>query len=300
MKVAIAGSTGMVGTALVAYLKSKGHYVTALKRTVGGPNAFQSVSPDYLEDFDAVINLAGENIAAKRWTEAQKKLIIDSRVSTTTCLAKALAQTKSAKVFLNASAVGIYGNRGSETINEDSASGSGFLASTCKQWEEAAEQAMRPGLRLVRMRIGVVISKNGGALSKMLLPFQLGGGGILGSGQQYMSWISVHDIVRAIEFSMTNEKIAGAVNLTAPNPVTNAEFTRIMGKVLHRPTILPAPGFGLKLILGDMAQEMLLEGNKVIPDKLIANGFKFEYQNLEAALLKEIRPAALEKVGAAE
>lgn len=300
MKVAIAGSTGMVGTALVDYLKSKGHQVTALKRTAGGPSAFQSVSPEYLEEFDAVINLAGENIAAKRWTEAQKKLIIDSRVSTTSCLAKALAQTKTPKVFLNASAVGIYGNRGSESINEDSAAGSGFLASTCKQWEEAAEEAIRPGLRLVRMRIGVVISKNGGALSKMLLPFQLGGGGILGSGQQYMSWISVHDIVRAIEFSMTTQQIAGAVNLTAPNPVTNAEFTRIMGKVLHRPTILPAPGFGLKLILGDMAQEMLLEGNKVTPDKLIANGFKFEYPNLEAALLKEIRPTALERVGAAK
>ena len=142
----------------------------------------------------------------------------------------------------------------------------------------------------MKIRIGVVISKNGGALSKMLLPFQLGGGGILGSGQQYMSWISIHDIVRAIVFILENQSLEGPVNLTAPTPVTNSEFTKIMGKVLHRPTILPAPGFGLKLILGDMAQEMLLEGSKVMPEKLLSAGFKFEYPQLEGALLREIKP----------
>lgn len=279
----------MVGSALVEFLRARGHEITALKRTSDG-RVFESLSPEFLQNFDAVINLAGENIAARRWTDTQKKLIVESRTSTTGALAQALAKTTGDKIFINASAVGIYGNRGGETITEDSGAGTGFLANTCKLWEDSTRAAERPGLRSVQMRIGVVISKSGGALNKMLLPFQLGGGGILGSGQQYMSWISIHDIVRAIDFILNKESITGPVNLTAPNPVTNTQFTGIMGKVLHRPTILPAPGFGLKLLLGDMAQEMLLEGNKVMPAKLLDAGFKFEYPDLEAALKREISP----------
>lgn len=300
MKVAIAGASGMVGKALTEHLRSKGHSVTPIKRNPNaeqnGNNIFELVSPEYLDEFDAVINLAGENIAAKRWSESQKRLIIDSRVKTTSSLARALAASKLPKVFINASAVGIYGNRGAEALTESSQAGNGFLADTCKKWEEAASLAERPGLRTVKIRIGVVISKSGGALSKMLLPFQLGGGGILGSGQQYMSWISIHDIVRAIAFILEDQSVEGPVNLTAPTPVTNSEFTKIMGKVLHRPTILPAPGFGLKLILGDMAQEMLLEGNRAMPEKLLSAGFKFEYPQLEAALIREIRPQTPAKV----
>lgn len=300
MKVAIAGASGMVGKALTEHLRSKGHSVTPIKRNPNaeqnGNNIFELVSPEYLDEFDAVINLAGENIAAKRWSESQKRLIIDSRVKTTSSLARALAASKLPKVFINASAVGIYGNRGAEALTESSQAGNGFLADTCKKWEEAASLAERPGLRTVKIRIGVVISKSGGALSKMLLPFQLGGGGILGSGQQYMSWISIHDIIRAIAFILEDQSVEGPVNLTAPTPVTNSEFTKIMGKVLHRPTILPAPGFGLKLILGDMAQEMLLEGNRAMPEKLLSAGFKFEYPQLEAALIREIRPQTPAKV----
>ncbi|MBU6455732.1 MAG: TIGR01777 family oxidoreductase [Cyanobacteria bacterium REEB67] len=292
MKVAIAGASGMVGTALSQYLTSKGHEVTPLRRNRGGgaDNAFADVTPEYLSKFDAVINLAGENIAEKRWTAEQKKAIEESRTITTGFLARTLAKTSiKPTVFINASAIGFYGNRDAEILTEDSAAGNGFLPIVCKAWEKATEPAKRDGLRVVRARIGVVISKQGGALSKMLLPFQMGGGGILGSGKQYMSWISIHDIVRAFEFLLTSDNIAGPVNLVAPNPVTNEEFTKVLGGVLHRPTILPAPGFALKIILGDMAQEMLLEGNRVKPAKLETAGFTYEYPNLKEAIEREVK-----------
>jgi uncharacterized protein (TIGR01777 family) len=194
-------------------------------------------------------------------------------------------------VFINASAIGIYGNRGSEAITEESSPGAGFLASTCKQWEEAAKPAKRDGLRVVIARLGVVLSKEGGALNKMLLPFQLGAGGVLGSGRQYMSWIEINDLVKAFEFLLENN-VEGVVNMTSPNPATNAEFTSAMAKVLSRPAILPAPAFGLKLILGEMAQEMLLEGSLVLPTKLEKAGFKFDYANLEKALNHELKATA--------
>jgi uncharacterized protein (TIGR01777 family) len=292
MKIAIAGASGMVGKALTKSLTGKGHTVTALKRGNSADQVFVNVSPEYLEGFDAVINLAGENIAAKRWSDEQKKLIVDSRVSTTSFLANALSKTKgSPKVFINASAIGIYGNRGSEAITEESSPGAGFLASTCKQWEEAAKPAKRDGLRVVIARLGVVLSKEGGALNKMLLPFQLGAGGVLGSGRQYMSWIEINDLVKAFEFLLENN-VEGVVNMTSPNPATNAEFTSAMAKVLSRPAILPAPAFGLKLILGEMAQEMLLEGSLVLPTKLEKAGFKFDYANLEKALNHELKATA--------
>jgi len=292
MKIAIAGASGMVGKALTSHLTSKGHQVTALKRVEGGgaENAFV-LTPQILQGFDALINLAGENIAGKRWTDEQKKLIVESRVNTTSFLAKMLADTiGNPKVMINASAVGIYGNRGDEQITEASSEGSGFLASTCKQWEDATLPAKRAGLRVVKARLGVVLSKEGGALNKMLLPFQMGAGGVLGSGHQYMSWIDINDVVRAFAFLLENN-IEGAVNLTAPQPATNADFTKTMAKVLHRPAILPAPAFGLKLILGDMAQEMLLEGNRVLPDRLQKAGFKFEYADLEKSISHELKPA---------
>ena len=292
MKIAIAGASGMVGKALTKSLTGKGHAVTALKRGGSADQVFVNVTPEYLEGFDAVINLAGENIAAKRWSDEQKKLIVDSRVSTTSFLSDALSKTKgSPKVFINASAIGIYGNRGSESITEESSPGAGFLANTCKQWEEAARPAKREGLRVVIARLGVVLSKEGGALNKMLLPFQLGAGGVLGSGRQYMSWIEISDLVKAFEFLLEND-VDGVVNMTSPNPATNAEFTSAMAKVLSRPAILPAPAFGLKLILGEMAQEMLLEGSLVLPAKLEKAGFKFDYANLEKALNHELKATA--------
>ena len=289
MKVAIAGASGLIGKALNQYLTSKGHLVTALKRG-SGDKVYENFDVTTAANFDAVVNLAGENIAGKRWTSEQKQLILESRKRATTYLAEQIQAAKNPIIFISGSAIGYYGNRGNEILTEDSDAGSGFLAATCVEWEAGAEKARREGVRLVKLRTGVVLSKEGGALNKMLLPFQLGGGGILGSGKQYMSWIAMHDTLRVIEFLLTNN-VGGAVNMTAPHPVTNAEFTRVMGKVLHRPTILPAPGFGLKLLLGEMAQEMLLEGSRVLPDKLLKAGFKFELENLETAIEQEIHGA---------
>ncbi|MBS2006359.1 MAG: TIGR01777 family oxidoreductase [Cyanobacteria bacterium SZAS TMP-1] len=296
MKVAIAGASGMVGKALTKYLTSKGHEVTALRRnpaSKGDDDVFLDVTPQYLSNFDAVINLAGENIAAKRWTEDQKRLIRESRTKTTGFLARALSQTQGKPaVFINASAIGYYGDRGSAVVDEDSTPGTGFLPAVCKDWEDAARAANSdnaPGPRLVLARIGIVISKEGGALNKMLLPFQMGGGGILGSGRQYMSWISIEDIVRAFEFIINDTNIKGPVNLVSPNAVTNAQFTKTLGEVLHRPTILPAPSFALKIILGDMAQEMLLEGCHVKPSKLTAAGFTYKYADLKGAIEHEVK-----------
>lgn len=290
MKIAIAGASGMIGSALYDYLGQKGHTMVAIKRDAGdGSHPFIGIDSDYLSEFDAVINFAGENIAGKRWTEEQKKAILESRIKTTTFLAEQLKKTQSRpEIFINASAIGYYGNRQAESLDESSSNGSGFLPEVCRKWEECADLAARPGLRVVKTRLGVVLGKNGGALGKMLLPFQMGAGGILGSGKQYMSWVDIHDVVRAFEYILENESIEGAVNLTAPQPVTNAEFTSAMGKALHRPTLLPAPALALKIVLGDMAQEMLLEGQKVLPKKLTDSGFKFEYANVLASLEKEV------------
>jgi len=297
MKIALAGASGMIGTALTEYLKSRGDVVVALKRNPDNKSQpFLGVDSDYLMEFDAVINLAGENIAAKRWSDEQKKLILSSRVETTEFLARTLAKTKGKpQVFISGSAIGYYGNRNDELIDENSSAGQGFLPDVCKAWESAAEYACRDDLRIVKLRTGVVLGKSGGALAKMLLPFQMGAGGILGSGKQYMSWIALADAVRVIEFILKSSDLTGPVNMTAPHPVTNAEFTAAMGKVLHRPAVLPAPAFALKVILGQMAEEMLLEGAKVVPTKLQKAGFNFEYGNLNAALAAEISGDASSK-----
>lgn len=297
MKIALAGASGMIGTALTEYLKSRGDVVVALKRNPDNKSQpFLGVDSDYLMEFDAVINLAGENIAAKRWSDEQKKLILSSRVETTEFLARTLAKTKGKpQVFISGSAIGYYGNRNDELIDENSSAGQGFLPDVCKAWESAAEYACRDDLRIVKLRTGVVLGRSGGALAKMLLPFQMGAGGILGSGKQYMSWIALADAVRVIEFILKSSDLTGPVNMTAPHPVTNAEFTAAMGKVLHRPAVLPAPAFALKVILGQMAEEMLLEGAKVVPTKLQKAGFNFEYGNLNAALAAEISGDASSK-----
>jgi uncharacterized protein (TIGR01777 family) len=291
MKVAIAGGSGMVGSALTTYLTSRGHTVTALKRNPDeeAKNVFLDVTKEYLETFDGVINLAGENIAAKRWTYEQKKIIRESRTRTTGFLARTLATTAGTPtVFINASAVGYYGDRGDDFLTEASKPGAGFLPSVCNDWERATDAAKRTGLRVVQARIGVVIGKEGGALKKMLVPFKLGGGGILGTGRQYMSWISIRDVARSMEFILTKSSIEGPVNLVSPYPVTNAQFTKVLGTVLGRPTLLRVPANALKLILGNMAQEMLLEGNRVAPTKLEAAGFRFEFPELQKAIEKEI------------
>lgn len=295
MKVAIAGASGLVGTALSAHLTAAGHEVTAIQRNpdLRAAAPFADVTPAFLEGFDGVINLAGENLAGKRWSPEQRRIIRESRTRTTAYLAANLGKTNnSPQVFINASAIGYYGDRGDDLMTEQSPPGSGFLPALCKDWERATEPAARAGLRIVMARLGVVLSKEGGALKKMLLPFQLGAGGIMGTGRQCMSWISINDVVRAFEFLLTNDGMKGPVNVVAPNPVTNAQFTKALGEELHKPTVLPAPAYILTWILGDMAQEMLLEGCRVLPEKLQTNGFKFRYPDLDMALKKELdKPA---------
>ena len=290
MKILISGSRGFVGNALVDHLTGVGHDVWRLVRgNAGGPKQI-GWEPDKgllntadCEGFDAVIHLGGENIAAGRWTKKRKRLIRSSRLSSTRLLAMTLSQLKlRPKVFICASAVGFYGNRGDEELDESSAPGSGFMAVVGQEWEQACEPAVTAGIRVVNARLGIVIGRGGGALQKMLLPFRCGLGGKVGNGRQYWSWISLTDAVRAMEFCLENE-VSGAVNLTAPNAPTNREFTKALGKVLRRPTIIPLPGFAARIIMGEMADAALLASARVKPMVLEREGFVFENADLESA-----------------
>jgi uncharacterized protein (TIGR01777 family) len=238
-----------------------------------------------LEGFDAVVNLAGENIAVK-WTEDQKQKILQSRIESTKTLVNALIRLKRPpNILINASAIGYYGNRGDEVCNEESSPGQGFLAEVCQQWEEAAHPAEEKGIRVVLLRIGIVLSPDGGALAKMLPVFKFGAGGKFGSGEQYMSWIAIDDLVGIILFTLNQENLKGPVNAVAPEPVRNVDFVKILGKTLNRPEILPVPETALKLLAGkEMAEEMLLSSTYVEPKKLLQSGYSFIYPNLEKAL----------------
>ncbi len=283
----------MVGTALVRPLRTDKQTVGTLSRLGGGPGhvhwdpARNVIDAEALANFapDAVVHLAGENIAARSWTTGQKRAIRESRVAGTTLLAGALAaMQRPPKVFISASAVGYYGDRPNETITEKSAAGRGFLADTCRAWEAATSKASERGIRVVLLRTGLVLDGQGGALAKMLPIFRLGLGGRLGSGKQYMSWIALPDLVAAIRHILSHESIAGPVNATSSHPVTNAEFTRALGHLLSRPTILPVPAFALRLMLGEMADALLLSGARVIPERLEESGFTFRYPVIEPAL----------------
>jgi uncharacterized protein len=291
MKIAISGASGLVGSELTSLLTSQGHEVLKLTRGNGGIHwdpVAESVNVEALEGVDAIVHLAGESVA-QRWSDEAKQKIRDSRVKGTRAIAKAVSQLKTKpKVFVCASAIGFYGDRGSEPLNEESHPGIGFLAAVCKEWEESALPSVEAGVRTVNLRFGVIMSKRGGALAKMLPIFQLGAGGNLGSGQQYMSWIAIEDAVKAIYFAITNEQLSGPVNVVGPKPCTNAEFTATLGKVLHRPTFFPVPSFGPRLLMGEMADEMLFAGQKVLPSKLEKEGFQFQYPDLEAALRHEL------------
>ena len=277
MNIYLSGSNGLVGTAVKKAFEAEGHSVTGLGRDFSKPLDFQGV--------DAVIHLAGENIAEGRWNAAKKARIKDSRLIGTRKLAEQLAQSEhKPSVFISASATGFYGDTGSKTITETSAAGTGFLPEVCVEWEASTQPAEEAGIRTVHLRTGIVMSKKGGALKKMLPPFLLGGGGILGTGKQYMSWITLADMVGAIRFAMENDSLSGPVNLTAPNPVDNKEFTKILGRVIKRPTIAPLPGFAAKLIFGEMADAILLSGTKVLPTKLTEAGYSFTHATLEPAL----------------
>jgi hypothetical protein len=243
-----------------------------------------TIASDEIEGLDAVVHLAGESIAASRWTPEKKARIRSSRVAGTQLLARTLARlARPPKVLVSVSAVGFYGDRGDEELDEASSPGSGFLAGVCRDWEAATEPAAQAGIRVVLARLGVVLAREGGALARLIPLFRLGLGGRLGSGRQYMSWITLDDAVGAIRFLLENESLCGPVNVVSPHPITNREFTRTLGRVLHRPTLFPAPSFALRIALGEMADEMLLSGARVLSKKLSDAGYKFRDPELEGA-----------------
>jgi uncharacterized protein (TIGR01777 family) len=295
MKVLIAGASGLVGSALIPALEAEGSEVTRLVRTSAGageiewhPNNDQ-IDAATLEGFDAIINLAGENIAGGRWTDEQKRKIRDSRVNGTHLLSEAIAKLKHRpKVFLCASATGIYGDRGDEALDEQSDSGGGFLAGVCREWEKATEPAIEAGVRTVQLRFGPILAREGGMLAKLLTPFKMGMGGRIGPGTQYISWVAIDDAVNAIELALTDESIRGPLNVVSPNPVTNEVFTKTLGHVLNRPTALAMPAYAVRLAFGEMADEMLLASQRVIPKKLNDAGYEFQQPELEGALQKHL------------
>lgn len=294
MKILITGASGLIGAALQNYFPA-GYEVRALNRgnrEAGKP--YWDISAGAIDfagfEPEAVIHLAGENIAAGRWTDSRKSRILDSRVAGTRLLVDYLLKMENKPhTLLSGSAIGYYGLRGDEKLDEDSAPGEGFVTDVCIPWEAESKPAAEAGMRLVNLRTGVVLSKHGGALTKMLLPFKMGLGGRIGNGHQYMSWISIDDMVNAVDFVLRDESISGPVNMTAPNPVTNTEFTRALGQALHRPTLFPMPAFAATMLFGEMAEELLLGGARVIPKKLLDNGFKFRHPQIVQALAAVLR-----------
>src|SRR5437764_7679807 len=295
MKIAIAGASGLIGSALIPILQSAGNEIIRLVRS--DPKAGEielhpnhdQLSAQSLEGFDVIINLAGENIAGGRWTDELKRKIRDSRVNGTHLLSEAIAKMSSKpKVFICASATGIYGDRDDEVLDEQSESGGGFLAGVCREWEMATEPASKAGVRVVNLRFGPILAKEGGMLAKLLTPFKMGMGGKVGSGKQYISWIALEDAVNAIKLAIDDQKIHGPLNVVSPNPVTNEEFTKTLGHVLNRPTALAMPAFAARLAFGEMADEMLLTSQKVMPKRLSQAGFQFQYPTLESAMRKYV------------
>ena len=292
MKIVIAGASGFIGRPLTAALQRGGHQVIRLVRTTERADhtifwnpSERNLASAALEGVDAVINLAGENIAGGRWSAERRERIMRSRVDATGTLVAAFARLqRKPAVFLSASAAGYYGDRGDEALTEGSGIGQGFLSEVCLAWETHAEQAAKLGIRTALLRFGVVLAADGGALAKMLPLFRLGLGGPLGSGEQWMSWISRDDVLGAIEHALTHDRCAGPLNLVAPNPVTNADFTRILARALRRPAILPAPVWALRLAFGQMADEALLASQRVIPERLTGSGYAFRHPALPDAL----------------
>jgi hypothetical protein len=297
LRILIAGATGLVGSQLAAYLSTAGHDVWSLvrrhsahpDREIAWNPARGDLSPAALEGFDAIVHLGGANIAGGRWTAARKHEIRQSRVESTTLLAKTIAGlSRRPRVFFVASAIGYYGSRGDEPLNESSPPGDGFLPEVCVAWERSADTAREAGVRTVHGRIGIVLTPQGGALPPMLRPMRLGVGGPIAGGRQYMSWISLDDLLGAIEFCLQSDSIAGPVNLTAPQPATNRELTQALGRVLRRPSLLPVPAFAIRALFGEMGQRLIIEGNRVIPSVLQRSGFSFEVADLESALRWEL------------
>ena len=304
MRILISGSTGFVGTALVASLQEQGHSIarlarpgTAQKSAVG--STAQSVLWDPVarqfdaagaEAADALIHVAGASIADGRWNASRKQLLRTSRVDATRHLFGALSKLqRPPRVIVAASAIGYYGNRGDETLTETSAPGSGFLAGVCQEWEAETARGAEFGARVVSLRFGIVLAAHGGALPQIVLPFKLGAGGRLGDGRQWMSWITLREVTNIVQFALATSGLTGAVNAVTPNPVRNSEFTSVLAKVLHRPALFPAPAFALRLALGEMADALLLVSQRVMPSKLGDSGYAFLQPDLAGALADVFR-----------
>ena len=292
MRVLITGASGLVGRELQKSFAAKGYDMLLASRSE--PADEQHIQwtveegfaePEKLEGLDAVVHLAGENVSGLRWTEEKKRSIRDSRVLGTRNVVTAISKLKNRpKVFVASSAIGFYGERGDEEITESSAAGDNFLAEVSKAWESESRRAEDAGIRTVLLRTGIVLTKEGGALGTMLTPFKLGVGGVVGSGKQWMSWISMEDHIAVINCVIENENIRGAVNSVSPNPVTNEEFTKTLGEVLYRPTFLPLPEFAVSMVFGEMGDALLLASTKVLPKRLEDAGFKFKYPQLKSAI----------------
>jgi uncharacterized protein len=299
MRIAISGASGLVGSALAASLASDGHAVLPLVRPQSLPTpdgiAWDpergAIEAAKLEGVDAVVHLAGENIASGRWTKERKRRIRDSRVQGTRLVAEAIAKLAARPpVLFCASAIGYYGPRGDKVLDEASSSGDGFLADVCRAWEQSADAARAAGVRVVHGRFGVILSPDGGALARLLTPFRMGVAGRLGSGHQWMSWITLDDTVNAIRRCLDDARLVGAVNVVAPAPVTNEEFTRTLGRVLAKPTFVGMPDWLLRFALGEMAHELLLSGQRVAPRRLESVGHAFRDPALEPALRRILPP----------
>lgn len=285
MRIAITGASGFVGSATATHFEQAGHCVVRLVRGQTWHPATGEVDGKALGQVDVVIHLAGENVAAGRWTAARKRAIADSRGPVTERLCQHLAALdRKPTVLVSSSATGIYGDRGEEVLDEQSAPGSGFLADVARAWEAATAPAIAAGIRVVHLRTGMVLDPLGGALRRMLLPFRLGLGGRLGHGHQWLSWITRADLVRAIAFVIEHQELNGPVVAVAPEPVTNRSFTKALGAALRRPTLLPVPATLLRLLLGDMAKELLLASQRARPSRLLAAGFRFDQAEITAAL----------------
>lgn len=299
MRLLITGASGLIGKALQSSFKEKGYEMLLASRSEAkdaqhiqwsAETGFDEGDLKQLEELDAVIHLAGENVSGLRWTDEKKKAIRDSRVFGTRSMIETFDKLKQKpKVFISGSAIGFYGDRGNEELTETSAAGKTFLAEVCKEWEAESRRAEDQGIRTVLLRTGIVLSKDGGALAAMLTPFKLGVGGVIGDGKQWMSWVSIDDVVGIINYVLENENVRGAVNLAAPVPVTNEEFTKTLGSVLYRPTFLPLPEFAIHMIFGEMGDALLLDSTRVIPKRLQEAGYEFKYTDLKTAIENAVK-----------
>jgi len=297
VRILISGASGLIGTALTPELRAAGHEPVALVRRPAGPGEVQwdpnrPLDPAKLADSDAVVHLAGKNVAGL-WTKKFKQEVLESRVVGTRTLATATAEsfrrTGKPRVFVSASGMSYYGDRGDELLTEESSAGAGFLAEVARQWEAAAAPARDAGLRVVAMRTGIVLARDGGALKSLLLPFRLGLGGRVGSGKQWWSWIALDDVVGAMRFAVEKDSLQGPVNTVGPAPIRNADFVRALGRQLHRPTMFPLPEFVVRTVMGEMGQEMLLASARVLPAKLNAAGYTFRHAELQDAFAAALR-----------